>query len=639
MKRTITQNILNLIVIIALGYFSNQVQAQDYPSLELPLKATDAPEWDEIFIRRSGSGWYSGDGIFMVPFSGDDSPGQKQTTKTLILFSDSHTCESIDPDTYVVTGDKMMNHAIGILSPLKDPNKPDFSDVEYHWGEDDGKRITGDRNIFIEHAWAMDGFYQNGKIDMFMTVEENNAGVSGVSMVHIPIIDGDIDLTNSADMIEPTPFFHIDGNSNTRLGSAVMDNTALGNAHTPDGYVYVYGVRKVNTRRGAVVSRVLKADFTDFTKYEFWNGTAWTSEFMDLISDDAEIFTKVSSDRYSVTPIHTGPYAGKYMAIYSRKLSLPIVEYKIADTPIGPWSNGVPVWGIVDELDELGLNTPNTYGAKAHPHLSEPGELLVSYCVNSYQPNTKDNNKNRGRFFRIDLNNIATTSPQYIVSHIYNTTSASGFTETATKHTKAFNNNAKESSKWQDDTAGDKWVSIDLGQEYYVDRWQVAHEGQLSGNSHLNTKDFKLQKSDNFYFGWTDVDLVTGNTLDVSNHIIEETKSRYWRLYITTPSQDGTDVANILNFNLYGRTNPKPIETGIFDESINSNEIIAYPTMVDDIVYFSNPKTQNTVKVWSIGGILCIRETTEEKCLNISDLSSGTYILSINNETTKILKK
>ena len=229
-----------------------------FPSTEMPLKTIDAPEWDEIFKRTSGSGWYSGDGIFMVPFSGDDRQGQKQSTKTLILFSDSHTCVGMDETTYEVSGDKMMNHAIGILSPLQDPDQPQFSDVEYHWGENDGKRIIGDRNIFIEHAWAMDGLFQDGKIHMFMTVEVNKAGVSGVNMVHIPVVNNDIDLTNSADMMVTTPFFYADGDNNTRLGSALMDNSIVGGAHTPDGYVYVYGARKVKTKRELLYREYLK---------------------------------------------------------------------------------------------------------------------------------------------------------------------------------------------------------------------------------------------------------------------------------------------------------------------------------------------------------------------------------------------
>ena len=34
------------------------------------------------------------------------------------------------------------------------------------------------------------------------------------------------------------------------------------------------------------------------------------------------------------------------------------------------------------------------------------------------------------------------------------------------------------------------------------------------------------------------------------------TKGRYWRIYITSPSQDGTDETNIVNVNLIGRVLP-----------------------------------------------------------------------------------
>ena len=50
------------------------------------------------------------------------------------------------------------------------------------------------------------------------------------------------------------------------------------------------------------------------------------------------------------------------------------VGVRIGDSPVGPFSDIITVWTAPEWQKGLW-----TYNAKAHPNLSKPGELLISY--------------------------------------------------------------------------------------------------------------------------------------------------------------------------------------------------------------------------------------------------------------------
>jgi hypothetical protein len=604
--------------------------AQDRPSRDVPLKVVDAPEWDEIFNRTSGGGWYSGDGQFSVPFNGIDTNSTGKATKTFWLFSDTHFCSGMDASTYVVSGDKMINHSVATMNTVPASTIPVFNDVEYLWGTDGDKTKT---NMFGSKMWAVDGISINDTINMFM-MEKTNGAASAINQVRIPIVNGEIDVTNY--IKRSTPFFEIDAVGETRLGSAIMDNTLEGGAHTPDGYVYIYGARKVGYHRGFIVGRVPKATFNDFSTYTFWNGSTWTSDYSDLHTDAAEIAGN-ATDRYSVTQIHTGPFTDKYMMIYERNLWDPVIEYRIANSPEGPWGDPVPIYGQNDDLEEYGVKDPDFYGAKAHPHLSDPGELLISYCLNMNEPTTKTHNKNRGRFIRLKLDELADDGALHMVSLMNVSAFASGqYGDHLPWY--AFGRNKKDSYYWEDATPGDKWIGCDLGMEYYVEKYQVVNHGYMEGGNSLNnTRDWVLQYS-NDSINWVGIDTIVGNTQDLRENIIPQTYARYWRLYITDPHQRDWDVARILNINLFGRAIADKIILSKIDVE-KENKVLVYPTFVKDFVHFDSKSSSLEVEVWSITGRMHLKKKVENSRLDLSFLNSGIYILKVDNNTFKIVKQ
>jgi hypothetical protein len=112
------------------------------------------------------------------------------------------------------------------------------------------------------------------------------------------------------------------------------------------------------------------------------------------------------------------------------------------------------------------------------------------------------------------------------------------------------NTATKWSSRASQAVNGAYWVKLDLGNSYQINRWDVTHAGSESAS--YITRDFKLQKSDDGVT-WTDVDTVTGNTVNVTSRTVSPFSARYVRLYITNPVQPGTTnvSARIYELGLY----------------------------------------------------------------------------------------
>jgi hypothetical protein len=79
----------------------------------------------------------------------------------------------------------------------------------------------------------------------------------------------------------------------------------------------------------------------------------------------------------SVTPLPDG----RFMVVHQLDTLSSIVAVRYGNSPTGPFGKPIAVWKCPE--DELTADT-FVYGAKAHPHLSAPGELLISYHVNTF---------------------------------------------------------------------------------------------------------------------------------------------------------------------------------------------------------------------------------------------------------------
>ncbi|OIQ66120.1 hypothetical protein GALL_523160 [mine drainage metagenome] len=141
-----------------------------------------------------------------------------------------------------------------------------------------------------------------------------------------------------------------------------------------------------------MVARVLPKEFEHFEKWNYWSGNEWVSD-MNKAAD----ITKDVSNELSLTALPDGRYA----LVFQLDGMTTTVGMRIGATPYGPFGTVIKLW---DCKPDLLKSTYLVYNAKAHPSLSKPGELLISYNINSTEfikDLNADPNLYRPRFIRV----------------------------------------------------------------------------------------------------------------------------------------------------------------------------------------------------------------------------------------------
>ena len=199
-----------------------------------------------------------------------------------------------------------------------------------------------------------------------------NFAVSGVSLVSLPL-DSPDPLGAQTQVDTPLHVVPGDGRGEMIFGAGLMPNTAEAGAPRPDGYVYAYGHQNDPLNKKLLVARVMPADIASFEAWRFWDGYGWVAD----PSLAAPVTDRVSSE-LSVTPLPDG----RYVLVFQRDGLGRDVAARVGTSPVGPFGPVRRLW----TCPEPGLDPDiYCYNAKAHPGLSQPGELLISYNVNSFK--------------------------------------------------------------------------------------------------------------------------------------------------------------------------------------------------------------------------------------------------------------
>lgn len=97
-----------------------------------------------------------------------------------------------------------------------------------------------------------------------------------------------------------------------------------------------------------------------------------------------------------------------------------------------------------------------------------------------------------------------------------------------------------------------KWLQVDLGANYLVNRVIVRHAGAGDESPDYNTRAFKIHVSTDGK-NYSMVANVADNDLDVSTHTFAPTAARYVQLEVLIPTQNGDGAARIYEFEVYGK--------------------------------------------------------------------------------------
>ncbi|RSM57509.1 DUF5005 domain-containing protein [Amycolatopsis sp. WAC 01376] len=165
----------------------------------------------------------------------------------------------------------------------------------------------------------------------------------------------------------------------------VSDKVAWGSELLEDGgYTYIYGAEQGHLRLARVPAGGLRGP------WQFWTGAGWSSREEDSARMLAGVGTAFSVTRvggeYVLITMDTSPGFSPVMLAYT------------ASSPSGPFRNPVVLHRASEASDRRIV-----YDATAHPQLSRPGKLVVSYNVNSldHADNIADARIYRPRFVEV----------------------------------------------------------------------------------------------------------------------------------------------------------------------------------------------------------------------------------------------
>ncbi len=358
---------------------------------DLQFRVEEAKDWTDLFHRTDG--WFGADGIFSIGLDGNDV--NKGDEETLIIFSDSFIGKVTNgaPEP----GYTMVNNTIAYYSGtdageehLKlSYNTDDTGKPASYFVPDNANAKEG------QHFWLGDGFInreQDNRLYIFAYhVEWTGENVfdfveSDVSLLTIP----DATAAPFSDYEQSTTPLRVKSEKygEGNFGSGIYVNTDWAGAPNADGFVYVYGC--IGQDKNMMVARVEPRWFDDFAKWMFWSGDGWSKSI-----DDVEPVTNAVSNELSVTPLDDG----RYLLVFQVLGLSDKVGVRIGDTPVGPWGEIMEIYTTPEFAEGIW-----TYNAKAHPALSRPGELLISYntiTLDFWNDIEKDAHIYRPRFIKM----------------------------------------------------------------------------------------------------------------------------------------------------------------------------------------------------------------------------------------------
>ena len=377
--------ILTFLIFVECNQTTKKSLSQNTIDLEvLNFTVEEAPEWTGLFYRKQG--WFGADGIFSIPLDGvDENNGSEET---LIIFSDTYIGSV--KENKPLPGNKMVNNTVAFFHGTE----PLESNIAFHYNKDkQGNPTTyfvpGQRSGRKQHFWLGDGFV-NKKLKDNLYIFAYHIEITGpnvfdfiepsVSILKIPA--GSRPPFDDYSILETPLHVNSPAIGEGNFGAGIFANTRWAEARQPDGYIYIFGC--VGGDKNLIVARVRDKDFENFPLWRFWDGKGWSDDI-----NACSPITNAVSNELSLTELPDGRYLLTFQVLgISDKVGI-----RVGESPIGPFGDIQEIY-MTPEMKE-GLWP---YNAKAHPALSKPGELLISY--NTITPDFWNDIQNNAHIYR-----------------------------------------------------------------------------------------------------------------------------------------------------------------------------------------------------------------------------------------------
>ena len=376
--------------IISAAIFSATLYAQP-KVITAEQVGSNAERFTRMFDRSEG--WLGADGIFSIPLDGNDNWGRaNKESSTFFVFSDT-MLGTANPETKRYRDVRMVNHTAAVLTNYEPEQKTDRADtIRFLYG----KNANGERtNLFDKKYWLQDGIVIDNKLYLTAFTPDARWKPTQIDLITIPLLSSETFDWEKVTIAERFPLFAENEQYQLLFGVGILDHSAT------DGYIYVYGYRDTlrGGRKHLVAARVKPESYADGKQWRFWNGKDWVKDCTETFRDEALLAERVSTE-LSVTPIAKD----KFLLVFTQDVMSDRIAYKVGSSPIGPFGETVVFYRAL-EPQAMGEGI-YVYNAKAHPHLSAPGLLLVSYNVNRLGSLPRNANEYRPRFIELPMSEI-----------------------------------------------------------------------------------------------------------------------------------------------------------------------------------------------------------------------------------------
>lgn len=328
--------------------------------------ARPALDWTAAFDRRDG--WTGGDVAASIPLPNGE---------TLWLFGDTWIGH-VDEGRHA-PGSAMVPNTIAVQ-----PTSPSPSPIRFYWG---GPTATGKPSAFVsppergetsDWLWPTGGgaIGPQGELLFFLT-RVGRRGTHGgtwdfephgssLAIVDAPATDPQGWKPRVVELAPPQD----------SARRTVIWGAALVAPEEPGAPVHIAGIdSSAPAHKRLLMARAPAAGVSHFDTWRFWTGRAWSER-----SEEAVGIVDPIASELSIHSIGQGR-ARRFVMVYADIGFGSAIYARSAPRPEGPWSSPVTLF---DSPEPRSLPGTFVYAAKAHPELSRPDALLVSYCVNSH---------------------------------------------------------------------------------------------------------------------------------------------------------------------------------------------------------------------------------------------------------------
>lgn len=317
--------------------------------------AQPAPVWTARFEQKDG--WLGGDGAYSVALT---------PQRTVWLFSDTWVGKVRNGKRTDAT---IVNNTVAVQDGHGDQAKLEFVVARGKDGKPAALITPADGHGWF---WLFGGACVEGKLYLFLAQIEKtqDPGVFGFRQVGLwlGVVVNPLDHPTAWRVTQTKlPFVEFSAQRLLSFGAAVLR----------DGdHLYVYGIDEAVTKgwrtKHLVAARVPVQTIADTATWRFYRDGQWVEDFRQV--------SRMASGLANECSVSYLPRRKHYVAVYTEGGLSPRILARTAPSPVGPWS--APT--VLYRCPEAGWDRNIIcYAAKAHPDISAPDELLITYVANS----------------------------------------------------------------------------------------------------------------------------------------------------------------------------------------------------------------------------------------------------------------